>query len=259
MDLFKAVKDESQLNKLIISIFDALRFKVYDWIEANKKLADKDLLRGAKFQIIENFKTFDIHRVNNLFLRLNKITVNSHKLINYILNSPLMNIFLGNIERYINRMRKQNNTKGLKHWQELLDIDEPKKTEWDTDSSFSVDFPNRDFPFVYINGELIIGKHSTDIHADLIRQYFQEHNIQDRGLIEKNHIRSMNDIPQLDSTLPVALGHICKDLAFVETVLNMSIDEIVSKLADKYRKVYDYQYSNNKVIRLAKLNQKINK
>lgn len=171
-------------------------------------------------------------------------------------NSIFLTKLVGHIKYLIMHMKHMStgstSDDAIKHPDELTDIDEPKNTTWDTASSFDIDQGVRDFPFVWINGELKYGKNKQDLHQDLINAYMRENDIDSQGVDSPQRIRSAEDIPQLSDAV-CAFGHAYKNCAFVEVLLNNPpVTTIINKLKQRFQKVYLYNHGENKLKRLAK-------
>jgi hypothetical protein len=113
--------------------------------------------------------------------------------------------------------------------------------------SFDVDLGNRDTPFIYLRGEVITGNRQ-DTHSDLINKYFET------ARVDRKMVRSLDAVDELEAGEPVAFGHIAKNMAFIQTMENCTVDEVKNALqkSGNYKKIYDYNFENCSIKRLAK-------
>ena len=175
-----------------------------------------------------------------------------YMLDNDIVCSRLCGIINQYIQLFSNNYH-QLNYDGISDLKELADKNIIKGTEFYLNSKINIDLNYRDNLFVFINNELLLGS-KNQIHAELIEQYMNEHDIIAESSIENNRVRSLDDVPELkrlDSTL--ALGHGVNSIAFIEYISpGVSIDNLVGQLKNHYLKIYDYSFAKNKVVCLAK-------
>ena len=274
-EINKAI-NSSLVNRILIeNIFTVNKIVRENIIDSNRKIKSnidlQQLITKVKSQLFiifqKNFRGFLIEVVKLLPIRGNNLL----QVVNTIQNcnakeifekySKENTIFFRKIRGQINYLIQQikHNSTGstaesaIKHPSELVELDEPKQTEWETASSFDVDKGIRDFPFAWINGELLYGDNAESIHQDLINKYIASHGIDSQGAGSPSRIRSMDDIPQLDPSTQCAFGHCYKNCAFIEIVINNPpVNTIIQELAKKFSKVYDYNHSENKLKRLAK-------
>ena len=161
----------------------------------------------------------------------------------------------GYIRRVVNDFYHQftGDGKAVRYPKQLADNGDKEDDIITVSKEFDIDFPYRDFPFVIINGEYIPGK-ENNIHNDLIAKYLKDHNMDDLGLLENDRIRSSDDIPQFDSSIHIACGHAKDGIAFIETLINYNnFKSLAQLIKSKFKKVYQYSYKDNQVIRLAKV------
>ena len=118
-----------------------------------------------------------------------------------------------------------------------------------------IDIGARDNCFVYINGNIVIGKSKNDIHQDLIIRYMLDNNIEPQNNFDPR-MRTVDDLGgAFDNTTPVAFGHIYDNMAFIETYENCTVEEVKNAVKTyNFTKVYAYdRFSKGNVIqRLAK-------
>lgn len=120
--------------------------------------------------------------------------------------------------------------------------------------SFDIDVGRRDYPFLYIDNKVYFGTTSDDIHGDLIQQYLQD--IAQEQDVYRARYRSLDDINDYNSLnippdIPIAFGHIYKNIAFIETCENCTVEEVKNALGNKFDKVYQFSKSENFIKRLA--------
>ena len=157
------------------------------------------------------------------------------------------------INTYIKSAKYEYNTEqdpyedGLKDVNVLLDNNDKIGDDYELSKKFDVDVCTRDKPFVYLNGEMVYGDPGS-IHSTILNKI-----LDDPSSIGYRP-RDAAGIPSLDVNTPIAFGHIYKDLAFIETYDNCSIDDIVNTLTG-INKVYDYNVERHLLKRVAKLNK----
>lgn len=183
--------------------------------------------------------------------------VDKNSFSKYMFNNDIVcSRLCGIINQYIQLFSNnyhQLNYDGINDLKELTDKNIIKGTEFYLSSKINIDLNYRDNLFVFINNELLLGS-KNQIHAELIEQYMNEHDIIAESSIENNRVRSLDDVlelKRLDSTL--ALGHGVNSIAFIEYISSgVSIDNLVGQLKNHYFKIYDYSFAKNKVVCLAK-------
>lgn len=123
-----------------------------------------------------------------------------------------------------------------------------------------IDIGNRDNCFIYINGDIIIGKSKSDIHQDLVVRYMLDKDIQP-GDNFNPRMRTVDDLGgAFDASTPIAFGHIYDNIAYIETCENCTIEEVKNALNGRFNKIYAYdRFDNGGVIqRVAKQKYDIN-
>ena len=115
------------------------------------------------------------------------------------------------------------------------------------DDNFSVDLGYRDAPFVFLNGNIEVGRES-DTHSMLLTRLI------DNEESSPKYIRG-EEAFNMTGDNKLAFGHIVNGLAFLEVVDNVNVNEVVAALIDlpDINKVYDYVDTENYLERLAKL------
>lgn len=129
---------------------------------------------------------------------------------------------------------------------ELLDI---KDKVGDTEPiEFAVDLGNRDEAFVYLDGDLLFGEGKS--HTQIVNDYCEDHDLNN---LSKDFERvDEKEVADVTNREQVAFGHIVEGMAFIETLFNVSLEEVLDAVK-KYKKVYELvDYSH--VTRLAKIN-----
>ena len=207
--------------------------------------------------LINNQQIFNEFKLQLKYYFHNDYDIDIQSVIDYINNSVFYKKLKGFTERIISwtlhQFNQKNHLSVINDVKELLTLDLPLNKPYDTGRNFKIDYINRDFPFIYINDEYIEGK-NTDIHTDLLKKYFKEHDIKGSELLENKHIRSLNDLPQLEDTSQISFGHIYKNIAFIETCINVDEETVSEKIKQKHNniKVFIYDYVNNNITRLAR-------
>ena len=117
-----------------------------------------------------------------------------------------------------------------------------------------IDLGNRDGNFIIIGDQLIIGDDNAT-HSQLINKYIEEYLNKD---IDKNlnnyKVRDSNKFDGLSNDESIVFGHIVNNMAFIETCNGYTVNDAVNILKNQgnFKKIYDYNYDNGKVTRLAK-------
>ena len=117
-----------------------------------------------------------------------------------------------------------------------------------------MDYTTRDYPFVDIDGNILIGK-ENQTHAQLIQEYLNSLNI--NKTLDDNFKRpSESEIEEILNNKYTAFGHIINDNIFIDLFyLNkVSLDTVISDIKNSsisYNKIYDYDSEN--ITRLAKV------
>ena len=136
---------------------------------------------------------------------------------------------------------------GLNDVSQLIDNDDDIGDNISITDEFDVDWAVRDYPFVYLNGEILEGRPGS-IHQDILQERLDYFNMQ------REQIRFTEEIPNIDNNTPIAFGHIYKNMAFIETCENCSANDVKKALDDYgFNKIYDYQITKHNLQRLAKL------
>jgi hypothetical protein len=117
----------------------------------------------------------------------------------------------------------------------------------DTHGEFSVDLGTRDAPFVFLNGNIEIGR-EADTHSMLLTRLINNEES------SPTYIRGETAFDMTGDN-EIAFGHIANNLAFLEVVDNVDVNKVVNELIDlpNIEKVYDYQEYKDELKRLAKL------
>lgn len=118
--------------------------------------------------------------------------------------------------------------------------------------TYKIDYGNREYPFVYVDGKIYIGK-NFETHTQLIKRVFLKQGYDN----DKDIQRIDNDTMEKDVGSDVfAFGHIAMNMAFIDDNLFHCTKEDVAKALINQtdaKKVYYYDNSDKKVTRLAKL------
>ena len=156
------------------------------------------------------------------------------------------------IENTIGLEEKVNNSdenSTINNAEDLLNCDDEIEEITKTTSKFNVDGHNRDYPYLYINGDIVFGYNEAETHTSLLNRYFKTQDY------DNERVRTVKQVKELEGNEPCSFGHIVNNMAFIQTVENCSLDEVVSALkkADSNLvKIYDYQFSKSQVKRLAR-------
>lgn len=136
---------------------------------------------------------------------------------------------------------------------ELKDCDDDigKKTylEW------HIDYGNRDYPFVYIDGKVYKGEQG-ETHTQLINRVFLDKDNPDYDTDVQR--MSVNEIKHITDANEVAFGHVCTGMALIDdNTTNCSVEEVKNAVKSELNvsKVYAYDYNEISVTRLAKLKE----
>ena len=132
---------------------------------------------------------------------------------------------------------------------QLDNIEDKKGDVYITGKGFSIDAPVRDYPFIYYNGKWYNwnNEQGCNSHSAIIDSYFGE------GIARSNNLRDVENIPTLEADKPIIFGDTIGDLGFIEGYQNLSEEEAVNICKTKFNRVYEYQQTDNKVVRLGKL------
>ena len=129
----------------------------------------------------------------------------------------------------------------------LSKIDDAPGEIIDTHGEFSVDLGTRDAPFVFLNGNIEIGRES-DTHSMLLtRLVYNEES-------SPEYVRGKAGFDMTGDN-ELAFGHISNGLAFLEVVDNVNVDKVVDALMSisDINKVYEISQNEETLLRLAKL------
>lgn len=137
---------------------------------------------------------------------------------------------------------------------DLVDNDDKVGDVLELSSGFDIDRGNREAPFVYINGDILIGSSSGkgSCHTDLVNEYFntdKDSNIRTRNL---------KQVDGADPNMPFGVGQIADGMAFIDECHNCTKEDVAKALKseDSFDKIYDYDYQGFEVKRLAKRKMK---
>lgn len=174
---------------------------------------------------------------------------------------------LNDLKEYILQNCKDIVTKLIQLNLESKLIDMPKDvstlydkmgTTTQLDPNFDVDVNNRSHCFLYINDTLMISNYGEK-HYQLINKYLHDKSIVHNSYIDAARYRDINEIKKywdidLPASTPIAWGHVAYGVAYIETCQNVSISTIVKKLLEelRFKKIYSYDFTNQKITRLAK-------
>lgn len=235
VSIFEMVADEKSIDDITIEdildlLFDDFDFKsdfMYDLFAISAVNDNESLAEEAD----EN--TFDVPDI-----------------INHVINEcpDIRNKLNADLE-IARSTYKHNNAaeSGIKNARELRHNDDNIGDVIQCSNEFNIDLGNRTGAFIYIRGNIIVGK-PNETHSDLINKYFNNENIPSK------RIRSIDAIDELEDGEPVAFGHIADSMAFIQVLENCSVDEVVNALQKNgsYKKIYDYDYEMPELTRLAK-------
>lgn len=229
---------------------------IFRLIQKELKEAIPLLLNNFYFYMMNFFEQYRSKLKNSIPVDMAMI-VDRNSFSKYMFNNDIVcSRLCGIINQYIQLFSNnyhQLNYDGVSDLKELEDKNIIKGTEFYLNFKINIDLNYRDNLFVFINNELLLGS-KNQIHAELIEQYMNEHNITAESSIGHNRVRSLDDVPELkrlDSTL--ALGHGINSIAFIEYISSgVLIDNLVEQLKKYYVKIYDYSFAKNKVVCLAK-------
>jgi len=140
------------------------------------------------------------------------------------------------LERLILSMKKDGAPHSLKTVQILNDDNIKTGDQVEIDGNKLMEF--RDQPFIYMNGELIIGKDRNATHEDLILRIIEDNDLADELLSSRFGME--NDVSKIDANMKFAAGYIFGDAAILleSSVEGCSSSEVISILNNKFSKVY---------------------
>ena len=150
-----------------------------------------------------------------------------------------------------------------KYFPDTIEYMEDLKNKKDNigDSTFlmyKIDYGNREYPFVYVDGKIYKGK-SMETHTQLVERVFlkEKSNDDDEKPNDDDIVRLDNDEMEKDVGSDVfAFGHMCQGMAFIDDKLFHCTKEDVAKALINQtdaKKVYYYDDSDKKATRLAKV------
>ena len=118
----------------------------------------------------------------------------------------------------------------------LETLDEPIGTTFCTEN---LEFTNRDYPFVILEGEIIKGR-KGQTHSQLVGEYIKEH-YSDGPKITKVFRSEAEDALDELGLKEVAFGHVMNNMAFIDSVQNCSVSDFCDDLKSELgvKKVYD--------------------
>jgi hypothetical protein len=136
---------------------------------------------------------------------------------------------------------------------ELADLEDAVGDVAKLSGNFNIDYPNREAPFVYIDGEIVEGDSSSS-HTQVINKWCEENGID--PMKEKWQRQTPDRTMKAINKDSVAFGHIDEGMAFIETCVGVSPEEVLKALEDAggYEKIYKWSRNGQTATRLAKLN-----
>ena len=155
---------------------------------------------------------------------------------------------------------------------DTLDNEEPIREDYDFEASdinelaaledtkgdgvqinFSIDYLDRDNPFIYIDGEIVEGT-SQQSHGQVLNEYLALNGEEETK--EKWYRPTKTTLEQSLENKPVAFGSIYNNIAFVEVTESCNEEDVVKALKEDgydFDKIYSYKTLNEpNCIRLAK-------
>ena len=131
-----------------------------------------------------------------------------------------------------------------------------------TDDSH-VDYDNRDYPFIYVDGEIFYNDDMPGMtHSELLVEFLEEHGVDEEDIPEDmlkgeivNSRPTKKRLQRLTNAEDVAFGHVMKGIAYIETLMGNVMANTVAKICERdldVSKVYQLDNSNFVVKRLAK-------
>nr|DAE79821.1 MAG TPA: hypothetical protein [Caudoviricetes sp.] len=153
--------------------------------------------------------------------------------------------------------------KEIKEIDEAKDLLEFKDNVGDViefSDTFPIDYYNRDYPFIYVDGDIIVGEKKQS-HSEMLVEYLEEIG-KDKEIPEdmktkqkKNSRPTTKRLQRLTSSENVAFGHVLNNVAFLETFDGNVSPEKVADECEKQldiKKVYQYNHKQHMVKRLAR-------
>lgn len=139
--------------------------------------------------------------------------------------------------KILNKYKKFFESFGISNPKELLNKKDAVGEETEINRDFDIEYTGRDYPFVYVNGSIILGNKGIDTHSQLLNKYMEE---------------TGNDFTGNEK---LAFGQVAQGICFIETLENCNQEEVINALKKKksdIKKVYDYDWQNKEVKRVAR-------
>jgi hypothetical protein len=260
-DLLEYVTKED-LKKIMTEVIDddnnelIYDYDMFDNLEAEEAPSWKEWFEEAwniKGEIILGIFLNGMEKYADAYVDIN---CNMESLMEEIIenDASLVKLYNGDIEMAYGEYEHDNKyveNDGVENASELADNDDKVGDVIELDGSFDIDRPDRDAPFIYVDGDIIIGCGSGtgSSHTDLVNDYF------DTDKNQNIRTRNLKQIDEADPNLPFASGHIVDNMAFIDQANNCTKEQVMEALKSEedFDKIYDYDYSGYKVKRLAKL------
>ena len=149
--------------------------------------------------------------------------------------------------RFIISEKNQNEDVDIEECNELNTIKDEIGDEHNVGKKFTIDVPVRDYCFVIYNGKWYMGDElNCNSHTEIINHIFGDNSAKSINL------RDIENVENADPNAPIIFGDGIGNLGFIESYQNISESEAVNIVKKKFKKVYQYHQTENKVKRLAK-------
>ena len=267
MNLEKELETNKDFQEIVKVSFLEL-FKDYKFVSLMKRFIFSNLTKN-EFENINPKKAFAIASMTrtqlmkliNLNCLENDIPIQITNESDFNEFAPVMEEILQSDSKFMNDVKikiKEAANKAAAEYDKFTEISPYTLSKNDDkigdtikiNTRFSVDLGMRDAPFVFLNGNIEIGKES-DTHSMLLTRLI------DNEESSPKYIRGQEAFDMTGDN-ELAFGHIANGLAFLEVLDNVNADKVVNELINlpDIDKVYDYQEYKNELTRLAKLIRK---
>ena len=222
----------TQLKKVICKYIpsnDFFQFFIHEYNLTGTQEIEKFFKHMNEYHIIDYIKGVLDHKIVSDFLTTNQyrlVGTLSHFIreINELLedNDIMLCSILTDIKKYlITFLCNYTHDTQLLDPNELYRIDDKIKNEH---LIYKVDIENRDKPFIDIDHNVIIAT-TEQIHRELINTYYD-------NKLKGNWKRPTDDELQQANIEKIAFGHICNNVYIIDSIKNMTIDDVVQDMKD---------------------------
>ena len=246
-NIYRQLQDlsaDDMLNDLGSDVIDSSL--IYDYEDADEDRFDEDEIRDLAFEYCIEHKASDfqdtLDEAVKQFIHENANAIGFNEYGNTYGNT---NDTLDNSEPINDDYELEaDNITDLKALEDK--IDDPVQL------NFSIDYPKRDYPFIYIDGEVYQGN-SQQSHGQLINKYLFDNGKEQNK--ERWYRPSKTSLEQSFDNLPIAFGSVYNNIAFIEVTEHCNEADVLNTLKNDFEfdKIYSYKQSNTpNAVRLAK-------